>query len=432
MDSSVLEITKSVDMMCTQMSLNNIVVPRISSYSDVFEFINEYNLVTATLPEELKIKLLVKAFPAGRNQVWFDEKLKPLIDQKSSWTTIKQLIISRFSDTEDRDRHLHRLRELKFVPGGKQKLFDFIEESIISLTKAFPSIKDDDSKIRYIKSCLPSEIKPNLSIIHEYTYAKTLDEFMKGVRQYDSMNSASCGNSSNLGDKIDKSELVSILKELVQDVRKEKEPSRHVVAGIKTPPREPSPQRSRPREQYNSNGNQSQGQSYHMIRERSVSPYNRPPAPSSPKVNQHPIDQNYYYQNYQQQPIYPQNNQYRNYQPIQYHQPINTYYPSPNYYNNYNNNQPTNYSVPNQYQRSQSPTRYNQDRPTYPLQNNQYNRQISLPNQNQGNASSSSSKQDKPPVFRDEKYLVKFGYPPHLCRNCGDNHWERHCYNHLN
>lgn len=188
--SNIQDVTKSVDQLCEHLSINNVVVPRIDAYKDVFEFINEFELVSATLPDEKKNKLLVKAFPPGRLRAWFDGELKSLITANSDWQTIKNKIIERYSNTEDRDRHFKRLQTLKFNPQGNVKLYDHVEDLLYSFSKAFPNESDADTKIRYVKSNLPSAIQFTLTSIHEYNSAKTLPDFMKAMKQYDILKTA--------------------------------------------------------------------------------------------------------------------------------------------------------------------------------------------------------------------------------------------------
>ena len=107
------EVTKSaVNQLCAQLSMSNIVVPRFDAFTDVFDFMNEFETVTATLPEEFKLKVLVKAFPAGRQSAWYEAELKPLILAEEPWLTVKNKIISRYADSEDRDRHYSRLKSI--------------------------------------------------------------------------------------------------------------------------------------------------------------------------------------------------------------------------------------------------------------------------------------------------------------------------------
>lgn len=193
-DTSVLaDITRSVGQLCTQMSLTNIKVPRLDAYGDVFEFINEFELATATLPDDQRVKLSVKAFQNGRYQNWYDITMKPLIDSGTSWQSIKTKIIERFSVNEDRDRHFSKLQQMKFVDNGSMKLYDYVEELLFSFHKVFPKVEEVDTKTRYIKSNLPNLIKPYLTLINSYNKPKDMEDFMSGIRQFDILRSEGLG-----------------------------------------------------------------------------------------------------------------------------------------------------------------------------------------------------------------------------------------------
>lgn len=405
MDTSqaLQDITKSVDQLCGQISLSNVVVPKIDTYDDVFDFLNEFETVTATLPDEQKKKLLVKAFPVGRKKAWFEDKIKLLIDQGRSWKTIKDTITKRYSDSEERDRHFKKLNELKYDPKGKQKLFDHVEDLCYSFSKAFPNEKDEDTKIRYIKSALPSAIKPSLSIVNEYTNAKNLDDFMRGIRQYDSLKVSS--SSEKPKDKQPEtpkgSEICDVLKELILGVRREGEATRSALAAFRNSARSPSP-RSPQRYEYRRSSSpknmysreQGQGQTYNRARERSASPNARQPYQASPRLARRVVDQPPSYQ----QEGYKRPN----------HQVSTT-------------NQGDNKSF--RQNRDKSPSNY------YRATNGVN----TPPNYNQKtNVVENSTSENKTVAFDDEFYFNKFGMPPRLCSHCGYMHWERHCHHHLN
>lgn len=409
-DSSMIQdVTKSVDQLCAQLSISNIVVPRLDAYQDIFDFINEFELVTATLPDEHRIKVLVKAFPPGRLNAWFESELKPLILKPSSWKTIKTRIINRYADTEDRDRHFQRLKDMKFDPHGQRKLFDYVEELSFSFTKAFPN-ESDETKVRYIKANLPQELKCSLAGISECNQSKDLDEFMKGIRRFDAMRTVTQDTQSA---KVQGTELVSVFKDLLKEIREERQTTKNIVAAFQAKSREPSPHRSRHNESnnYQSSGQrepQPQADRMHRNRERSMSPRNRDLRPVSPNIRQQVVDRN------------------SNYHPNNQNNNLQASYS--NAYQNNRNISPANMPQNNLNQRGQSPT------PHYQLNNQQYmDRYQFKPNQYQReNNSSHARSNNNASLFNENQYYEKFGYPPQPCSGCGHMHWYRHCLIHLN
>ena len=424
---SSLDISKSVNQLCRTLSINNIIVPRIDNFSDVFDFIKEYESVTATLPDESQTALLVKAFPPGRYKSWFEKTLKPLIDKKETWKTIKQSIIQRYSDVEDRDRHFKRLQEMTFVDDGHNKLYDHVEDLLISLEKAMPDLKDDETKIRYVKSTrLPSAVQQDLRRIGDYNKATTIEQFMKGIREYDRLKLGSQNQDKDKGEKVTSSEMVNLLKEIVKGIKQEAETTRNIVAALRPRSRDSSP--GRPSQQHNHYLNpypyqpryqqpyprEASPRRYDQTnQQRNLSPFNSPlpPRASSPaqqsveRRNQNPIN---YPQGSQQQSRY-NSQQYGSSVPYG----------------------PTNIlSYARQGGRSPTPP------PSRPYQSNQMQDErdgsqgrplLAVGYQQVPNTSNQAQK-----AFSDELYYQRFGVPTSPCRYCGFLHFHRHCQNHLN
>lgn len=417
--TNIIELSKCADQICTTLSMNNINVPRIDHFKDIFTWLNEYELATATLPEECRFKMLVKAFPPGRYQSWFEKTLQPSIRMNVSWKAIKSIIIQRYSDTEDRDRHFRRLQEMKFVDSGQEKLFDYVEDLIFTLGIVFPDQKDDDTKIRYIKSQLPASIQPRLRQIAEFNNAKDLEEFMKGVRQYDKLKFGCQETTNDKEAKVTGVELVSLLKELVKGVKQEGEATRNVVAALR--PRSPSP---KPRSTNVALPNLSYGYNHeasphhsqhinHINRLRPISPFN----PSSNQRGYSPARQSVE----RERP---------------HHNEPNRYYPrrrSPSPYNNgqasYNRNRSSD--------RDERDDHHDRRAPSPPIQS-RYQDHMKAQSSSHADHQASSYNHQQPSesqvktAFNDEAYYEKFGMPKTPCQHCDLWHWSRHCVKNLN
>lgn len=128
-DTSIFQdVTKSMDSLRTTLSVAGVKIPQYDSFNDVFEFLAEYELVTTGLEDHQKIVLLGKAFPVKCHRAFYEAELAPLIGQSLPWPHVKRIIVKRFSDTDDQDRHLLRLRELKFDPESNMSLLDYAED----------------------------------------------------------------------------------------------------------------------------------------------------------------------------------------------------------------------------------------------------------------------------------------------------------------
>lgn len=160
-----------------------------------------------------------------------------LAEKNAGWSAIKRKIISYYSDTEDRDTNLKKLTTLNFVES--KRLREFVEDLVYSFEKAFPFVLDDESKIRFVKSKIPPSIESELVRINEYNNGKTLEDFMKGIRQFDKLKLG--GRIKEEGEKVTRSELVDLIKKISEGIKQEGEATRSILAAFRPRSREPSP-----------------------------------------------------------------------------------------------------------------------------------------------------------------------------------------------
>lgn len=421
MDSTIsLDFSRSIDQLCNQLSISHIVVPKIDTYKNIFEFISEFEMVTAMLPDNQRVKLLVKAFPAGRHMAWYEDMIKSLASN-ASWKNIKPKIIERYSDTEDRDRHLRRLDTIKFNPEGSVKLFDYVEEIIYSFSKAFPK-EGTDTKLRYIKSKLPSKTLLTLSTIPDFISATSIEDFMKGIRLFDTLKAGSDVTEDSSNEKLKVNELFTVIKDLIEGIKQQA--ATKVVSALT--PRSGSPADSRRGEMIthpNMRREESPGRNnYRRYQERSPSPYGRN-YQRSPSPARHSNGPNYNNQNYRNDEQYYNRNMERNYHQNRYNRPNN--YPDNNHYNT--DNPPTNNTQVTSYERGRSPPPRNFYQNRYPMENNFNPSSYNRPSRRM------MYQENKPNIaFDSDRYYQRFGYPTQPCPNCEAMHWVRHCPETLN
>lgn len=417
-DSVLNELSKTVEQFCSQFSISNVVVPRFDSCKDVFTFLTEFETATAALPEDQRKKLLVKSFPSGRLNDWYEHELVPTINV-ITWKAVKAKIIERFSDVEDRDRHILRIEKLKFNQNGSAKLYDHVEELLYSIGKAFPKILDEESKIRYIKAKLPSAILPTLLTITSYNTATTINQLKEACRLYDKLNAERSSSEDCQSDKTKANDLMQAIKVMVETTLKQQLQSKNVVSAIdqrSLSPARQSQHREIPDRQYQRR-DQSPGYSgYQRYQDKQEHPrYSRSPQ-RTPSPARRSIEPNQYYNN-------------------NYNRNINNEYKFPT--DRRSNDQPNNY-----YQQS----RYNNQKSGNDYQNRQYNRSPSpssrynnqLDNKYSGMSQDRQNRANEQPDYKPEEafdlkaYYQKFGVPPSPCSNCHKMHWIRHCHQSLN
>lgn len=393
------EVSRCIDQLCTQMSINNVTVPKFVAGSDIFDYLAEYEAATSTLTEDQRRSLLVKAFPVGRMKVWFDNELKPMIDTKKPWLDIKAKIVERFSDVEDRDRHLLRLREAKYDSDGNQRLLDFIEDLAYSHRKAYPNVPiDHESCIRFIKAAIPSALKVTLDMMPEFQSAVSIKDLKKAAQRYDK--SRTFSSASEKVNKLDTKELMNMFSQLIKGV--EKSTKEAVTAAI----------RSNQELSKDSNhvewSNQTRDH-YHGDHRTSYGSNLRPRTPPVEyRGNERPkTPETEFY------PRSPRFNRYRSNHSNGNRErtPDRNYNSSRgnDYHPNYNSRSPRDHSPANhmeRYQVAHTSRLKSPQRPTH---------------------QSEDSK-----AFNNEAYYKKFGKPPSPCAQCGYMHWIRHCHESLN
>lgn len=395
------DVSRSMDQLLMHLTMTNLVVPKIDAYDNIFEFMAEFEKVTEMLPDNQKGKMLARAFPTGRYTSWYLANIKPIIIT-ASWETIKNKVIERYADIEDEDRHLKRVDTLKFDPNGKGKLYDFVEEFLLSLVKALPH-ENEETKIRYIKARLPSAILPTLSSISQYVSAKTLEDYMKAFREYDKLKPSNKRQEESSGEKLERNEMLTLLKEISDGIKMQ---AKAQVAALT--PRGSSP--------VNSQLNNNNGQSNYRRQSPEPSTYqrnnNRTPSPQrerynrrSPSPMRYSVGQNYHGNNdYSSRG---NDNQYQNRNPYQYRY----------------NNPPANYSQNKPYARGRSPP---------PQYNNRSSNSMDKNNNNGSPVRQPVASSSRSNDIYNEAYYQRFGVPTYPCKYCQLNHWSRHCPDHLN
>lgn len=377
LDASTLQdVTRSVGSLC----ISNVNVPRFDLFSDVLDFIAEFERLTAGFSDEQCLILLSKAFPINCHRAWFETELAPLIKQPKPWAFVKEIVIRRFGDTDSKDRHFKKIRELRYDPESGKGLLDFVEEMLYSYSKAYPGIEAQQSAVSYVKACLPMEVKFQLNFYGEFRAANNENTLKMIAKQYDQ----SRGYISKPGPSREMTrEFTNALQEIVTSLKKEMSDTKQVcMAAIKQQNEQFSSSYSRPDRQ--NRGYQPKDE---VQNNRPHSPRNdnwvdrRTPPPGS--LYQY----SYRGRSPQQNRVIPKG--------------------QPNSYPRY---------------RSPSPRRGN-----YNYLRNQADSQ---PEEDLDSADVIGERNiDK--IFDCDKYIAKFSKPPTAC-DCGCWHWRKHCPMNLN
>lgn len=363
MDQTLQDVSKSIDQLFSHLSISNIEVPRFDENRDVFEFIADFELATSMINDDQKSILLPKSFPKGRARVWFETELKPAIKRNSPWSSLKRLLIERFSDQEDKDRHFKKLKDAKYNVDSDQRLVDFTEDLVFSYQKAHGDKYDDEACIKFVKASIPPNIMSTLALIPEFKAAKTSKELIKASKLFDTnyRRSLAINNES----KVNTSELASLLKDLI----KKSESTQAVVASLQ--------------EKYDEDKRQSRS-SRTGRGSPSISPERRSWSP--------------------RRQVYWRDQHYRSKE-----------MPRPSSPNYTRNRSPERYEG-----RRMSPEPYRRDI-------SRYDGYQSTSNEENKRSNRESAPIKPCQAFDDEVYYGRFSRPPNPCETCQGMHWNRHC-----
>lgn len=376
------DVTKSVDQLCTQLSVAHVIVPKFNSDIDVYDFISEYELATISLPDEQKKSLLPKAFAHAKSRAWFENDLKPNLPI-INWQGVKNKIISRFARLEDCDRHLSKVNNLKYHPEQGHKLLDFIDELHNSFEKAYISINHKPDFVRQFKCSLPTNVTAKLNLIPGFESATNKEELQSVAKKYDM--SFTNEENSNQVNKAGLTQITTALEKMMSNLQQEIKNNRQEFMAL-------AYQGSQNRASYNQQSNQESYGDRHQ--------YDRNRSPDRRSFHNYDYNNKRYNYNYQSR------------SPRSF-SPVHRNHMSPENQGRYNSlpKSPRSYSPVNR--NSMEPERQLRPRsPSYPA--------------------GQMNPQEEDIAFDNSAYFAKFGKPPTPCSNCKVWHWSRHCPVHLN
>lgn len=383
--TSAQEMTRCLGQLCNQVSLSSIKVPRFDSFSDVFEFLTEFELITTGLESEQKALLLTKAFPVGCNRSWYETDLKPLIQNKARWSEIREFIVRRFSDDGEQDRHFTKVKDISFDPEGDKSLLNFIEDLLYSFKRAFGDLSEDFA-VKYIKASIPKTMRPLLNSYAEFRDAKTVEMIKQAAKRYDFTKGSSTKSSSS---REATRELAGMLQEIVKSIKRDNEDTRKAVAtAFKA---------------FESN----------QARDRT----SRPPSPSTSYFRPNPSRE---HERYDQTSVTVPGHRYkRSASPRREESQWDRRRSPQRYDRNLSSNRP---GSPG-YGRLVSPGRSD---------NRPYNSVADRPPTPGVRDTEENKNNESEEVINSDMYYARFGKPPTPCSQCKAMHWNKHCPFYLN
>ncbi|CAA2977176.1 Hypothetical predicted protein, partial [Olea europaea subsp. europaea] len=217
------QVTQSVDRLVNHLSIYNVNPPRFDSFKDVHDFLAQFEKLTTALDDSQKLIVLPKAFPVDCYRSWYETELLPLIKTGPTWSRVRNILLARFSSTDEQEKHLVRLRELKFDPDEGKSFLSFVEDTIYSYKRAHPGDSEPNT-IKYLKASLPGNVKSKLNLYADFKSATSIAMLKVAAKDYDLANTP--GSNAKSPKKDSNQELVKLFTEMMSNLKKENEETR--------------------------------------------------------------------------------------------------------------------------------------------------------------------------------------------------------------
>ena len=215
------QVTESVDRLVNHLSVNNIQPPRFDAFKDVHDFLVQFEKITLALDDAQKLLVLPKAFPVDCHRSWYETELLPLIESEPSWPSVKKAIVSRFSSSDEQDKHFARLRDLKYDPDSNKSLLSYIEDVIYSYKRAHPNDSVINT-IKYVKASVSPAIKSKLNLYVDFKNADSFEMLKSAAKDSDQANSSTQDTKKPEPTQ----EFVKLFQEMITSFKRENEENR--------------------------------------------------------------------------------------------------------------------------------------------------------------------------------------------------------------
>lgn len=185
---------------------------------NIHEWVEKFELLTLSFPDEQKTNLLDKAFlhPA---RSWFKASLKPSLPLP--WKTIKTKILSQFSGESQEDRNYEALRKLSYDKDKYGTLSLFIDDYAYTYGKAYPRADPSETVRALIRNLTPSK-RHKLNQMSDIKEISTVDALRTLAKRFDQEPESSEEKKSTGLDVNQFKELMSgIVKDIVEQQTKQ-------------------------------------------------------------------------------------------------------------------------------------------------------------------------------------------------------------------
>lgn len=197
---------------------------------DVIEWLNQFDLVTFSVPEGQRKKLLGCAFKKSA-RAWFKDDLEPGLDDLD-WSGIKNKILARFKPRQE-DYYIERLKNLNFNQETYSGLGSYVDQRVHIERQAYPHKKARDIVKSTLLSLTP-QVRSYLNLMKDTSSIDQIEDLKALASRYDDQ--IYLPQVSTTTQPLDKSTFETLIKSAIDEAVKNLKET-HVAAAVAVQPK---------------------------------------------------------------------------------------------------------------------------------------------------------------------------------------------------
>lgn len=197
---------------------------------DVIEWLNQFDLITFSVPEGQRKMLLACAFKKSA-RAWFKDDLEPHL-VTLDWSGIKEKILARFKPRQE-DYYIERLKNLNFNQDTYSGLGSYIDQRVHVERQAYPK-KEPKDIVRSTLLSLTPQVRSYLNLMKDTSSIDRIEDLKALASRYDEQ--IHLPQVSTTTQPLDKSTFETLIKSAIDEAVKNLKET-HVAAAIAVQPK---------------------------------------------------------------------------------------------------------------------------------------------------------------------------------------------------
>lgn len=225
--TTIREAFNNISRAVISAPLVNLKAPEFSGNKDedVIEWLNQFDLVTFSVPEDQRKKLLGCAFKKSA-RAWFKDDLEPLLENLD-WSGIKSKILARFKPRQE-DYYIERLKSLNYSQENYNSLGSYVDQRVHVERQAYPQKSPKDIVKSTLLSLTP-QVRSYLNLLKDTSTIDKIEDLKALVSRYDEQ--IHLPQVTTTAQPLDKSTFETLIKSAIDEAVKNLKET-HVAAAI--------------------------------------------------------------------------------------------------------------------------------------------------------------------------------------------------------